>query len=121
MKIAVVSDIHDHLPLLRRALSRIPETDALICCGDLCSPFIIKALGSNYSKDIYIVLGNNDGDPYLMSLRAKEFPHIHFIPNFADFTLRGKRIAVIHYDDIARPIIAAYSRLNVAARLISCG
>ena len=107
MKIAVISDIHDHLPLLRRALSRIAETDALICCGDLCSPFIVKALGSSYPKDIYIVLGNNDGDPYLMSLRAKEFPHIHFIPNFADLTLQGKRIAVIHYDDIARPIIAS--------------
>jgi uncharacterized protein len=107
MRIAIFSDVHDALALLKKALAQIQGTDALICCGDLCSPFVIKTLGESYSQPIYCVLGNNDGDPYLISERAKAFAQIHLTPVFADFSLGGKRIAVIHYDSIARPLIAS--------------
>lgn len=41
MRIAVLSDIHDNVWNLAAALDAGAETDALICCGDLCSPFIV--------------------------------------------------------------------------------
>lgn len=107
MKIAIFSDIHDALVRLKKALAQIRETDALICCGDLCSPFVMKTLGENYSRPIYCVLGNNDGDPRLISERAGAFVQIQLTPVFADFSLGGKRIAVIHYDSIARPLVAS--------------
>jgi hypothetical protein len=91
MKIAIFSDIHDALPLLKTALAQIRETDALICCGDLCSPFVIKTLGESYSQPIYCVLGNNDGDPYLISERAKAFAQIQLTPFLPIFRSR-KRI-----------------------------
>ena len=44
MQIAILSDIHDNLPALRRALEKCQGADALICCGDLCSPFVAREL-----------------------------------------------------------------------------
>ena len=64
MKISVISDIHDHIWNLQKALS-MPElqaTEAMLFCGDLCSPFVIHLLGRVYSNPIHMVLGNNDGD-----------------------------------------------------------
>lgn len=48
MKISVISDIHDHIWNLQKALS-MPElqaTEAMLFCGDLCSPFVIHLLGA---------------------------------------------------------------------------
>ena len=60
MKIAIISDIHDHRVMLKKALSQLQDTEAMICCGDLCSPFIMKQLGEEYHHPIHIVFGNND-------------------------------------------------------------
>ena len=64
MKIAIISDSHDNIWKLDQALAQISRADALIHCGDLCSPFVIKHLGAwaGNKKTIYIVWGNNDGD-----------------------------------------------------------
>ncbi len=107
MKVAIFSDIHDALPMLKQALAQIQDTDALICCGDFCSPFVMKALGEAYSRPIFAVLGNNDGDPLLLAERARAYGQIRLTPVFADFLLDGRRFAVIHYDSVARPIIAS--------------
>ena len=44
MRIAILSDIHDNLWNLAAAISSVQAADALICCGDLCSPFVIDEL-----------------------------------------------------------------------------
>src|SRR5438128_2542997 len=44
MLIAILSDIHDNLPKLRAAIDHIQRVDALLCLGDLCSPFILDEL-----------------------------------------------------------------------------
>ena len=62
MKLGIISDIHDKVDILRKALDILQKTDALICCGDLCSPFVIRELGTHYNKEIHLVLGNNDAD-----------------------------------------------------------
>ena len=49
MRIAVLSDIHDNVWKLAAALDAVGDADALICCGDLCSPFIVHQLGRGFS------------------------------------------------------------------------
>ena len=44
MLIAILSDIHDNIPKLRAAIDHIRPVDALLCGGDLCSPFIVDEL-----------------------------------------------------------------------------
>lgn len=67
MKIAVISDTHDHKTNILRAVNVINEKniDALIHCGDYVSPFVKKwfdKLHDSIKKKFYGVFGNNDGE-----------------------------------------------------------
>jgi len=104
MHIAILSDIHDHITNLTSALSKLGKADALICCGDLCSPFIVVELGQQFLKPIHIVFGNNDGDLFRITQQATRFSQITLHGEFADLTLGGKRIGVTHFPNIAGAI-----------------
>jgi hypothetical protein len=107
MRIAILSDIHDNVLKLEAALQRLEGADALLCCGDLCSPFIIDQLGLGFSGPIHIVFGNNDADHYRMTMKLRNYPHITLHGEFADLQLDGKRFALNHYDNLGRAIAAS--------------
>ncbi len=107
MHIAILSDIHDNVWNLATALEAIKDAEALICCGDLCSPFILDQLADGFSGPIHIVFGNNDGDLYRIADKASKRDHVHLHGAFFEGELGGKRFAVNHYPDIARPIAAS--------------
>lgn len=105
MKLTILSDIHDHVWNLQKALATpaVQETDALLCCGDLCAPFIIKLLGQGYpGRPIHIVLGNNDGDVASIINVAKGFPDIHIHGEYFRGEFGGQTLAMNHYPDKAR-------------------
>ncbi|RMG30340.1 MAG: metallophosphoesterase [Methanobacteriota archaeon] len=104
MKVGIISDIHDHREKLRKALALLQSADKLICCGDLCSPFIMRDLGRGFPGTIHIVFGNNDGDLFRLTEAANEFEHIHLHGEVADIMIDGKRFAITHFDTIARMI-----------------
>lgn len=104
MKIAVLSDIHDHIWNLRAALAALQDVDALICCGDLCSPFGVPILAENFANPIYMVNGNNDGDLLRISNNARRYPHFHLEGELFRTEFDGKRFAVNHFDNIALEI-----------------
>jgi putative phosphoesterase len=108
MRIAILSDIHDNIPKLREALSSLQNVDALVCCGDLCSPFIIKELGQGFSGPIHIVFGNNDGDRYRISDGAKKYPHIAIHGEFVELELGGRSFAVNHFDSLGRAMAGSH-------------
>ncbi len=101
MKIAILSDIHDHVWTLKAALRAVQDTDILICCGDLCSPFIIPIMAENYSRPIHLVFGNNDGDLFRITKNASRYPHVHIEGEYFEGILGGKKFALNHYDNIA--------------------
>lgn len=102
MKIALFSDIHDHSGNLKKALAQIQDQDVLLCCGDLCSPFIVNQLGRGFAKETHIVFGNNDGDLFRMSNLARQFPHIQLHGEYVELTLGGLEFAINHFDNIGR-------------------
>jgi putative phosphoesterase len=104
MKVAILSDIHDNIPKLRVALSQCGEAGVLICCGDLCSPFIAKELGQGFPGPIHIVFGNNDGDRFRIAGNARKFPHLEFHGEYVELDLGGKRFSVNHFDNLGRAI-----------------
>ena len=104
MQIAVLSDIHDNIWSLRAALAAIQPADLMICCGDLCSPFIIPILAQNFSKPIHLVYGNNDGDTFRITKNAGRFPHFHLEGELFLGEIDGKKFAVNHFDNIALEI-----------------
>ena len=101
MIIAILSDIHDHRARLRQALALAAGCDMMICCGDLCSPFIMHDLGNGFSNPIHIVFGNNDGDQYRLTTAAAAYPHIVLHGEVAQLEVERLKIAVTHFDSIA--------------------
>lgn len=52
-KIAVLSDIHDNIWNLEAAKPGLLESDVMICCGDLCSLFIVGMLADGYGRVLW--------------------------------------------------------------------
>ena len=71
MRIAVLSDSHDHIPNLRRAVIRANQegADLLIHCGDLISPFMLPYLHA-FNGPVHLIYGNNAGDQHLIATRC---------------------------------------------------
>jgi putative phosphoesterase len=107
VQIAILSDIHDHIWNLARALQRLEQTDRMFCLGDLCSPFVLDMLAQGYDRPIDIVFGNNDADTYRITLKANAYPHVQLHGEFFEITLDNRRFAVNHYDQLARAIAAS--------------
>lgn len=107
MKIAIVSDIHDHVWNLRAALAGLPAADALLCCGDLCSPFVVGLLADGFpGRPIHVVFGNNDGDLFRITQNAGRVADVQLHGALFQGEIGGVRVAVNHYPDIARAIAA---------------
>ncbi|MCD6338099.1 MAG: metallophosphoesterase [Verrucomicrobia bacterium] len=106
MQIAVVSDIHDNLDALAAMLRRVQSAEALICCGDLCSPFTAKELGMGFPGPVHVVFGNNDGDRWRIAANAAKRPNLRFHGEYAELEFAGRRFAVQHFDNIGRAIAA---------------
>ena len=107
MRIAILSDIHDHREHLGAALVGAADADALVCCGDLCSPFIVVQLGEGFAGPIHIVFGNNDGDLFRITQQASRFDQMTLHGEFAELTYDGKRIALNHFPELARALAAS--------------
>lgn len=105
MRVAILSDIHDNIWNLRAALDHVADCDALICCGDLCSPFIVDQL-KRFPKHVHIVFGNNDADQFRITLKCDARIHAYgelFAPRAEVFG--GREVAVNHFDYIAESIV----------------
>lgn len=101
MQIAVFSDIHDNIWKLSSALEKIQDVDVLICCGDLCAPFVVAQLAEGFFGPIHIIFGNNDGDTFRITQIAGQHDQVILHGEFADANLAKKRIAVTHFPEIA--------------------
>jgi len=101
MRIAILSDIHDNVWKLAAALDAVRTADALICCGDLCSPFVIHQLGRGFTRPTHIVFGNNDGDLFRIANNARAYGHMRLYAEWFHGEFEGRRFAVNHYDNIA--------------------
>lgn len=103
MQIAVMSDTHDNIWKLEKALPHLAGADVVLHCGDLCSPFVIKHIGdATGAIPVHIVWGNNDGDPFTISQVAQGYEHIHLHGPLAELEWGKARVAVNHYPEIAR-------------------
>lgn len=106
MKILLLSDIHDNVWALQTILKsqQANGADALICCGDLCSPFIIDLL-SAFKKPVHTVLGNNDCDVAAMTGKLSKYPIIKIHGEYYRDELKAKTFAVNHYPEKAQKLM----------------
>jgi putative phosphoesterase len=101
MKIGVISDIHDHITNLEKAIDVLnkKKADLVIFCGDLSSPFVIEYF-RDLKAPVKAVFGNNEGDRVNILEKIKNSKlNIEYAPKQGlmwDLRLEGKRLAVFH-------------------------
>jgi len=101
MKIGAISDIHDHLNNLEKAINILnnEKVELVIFCGDLSSPFTAEYFGK-LKAPVKAVFGNNEGDRVnILGKIKKNQLNIEYAPKQGlmwDLKLAGKRIAVFH-------------------------
>lgn len=97
MRIGVISDTHGHIGNTQAAVRMLQslEVEAVLHAGDICSPSIPKLLSAWPAN---FVFGNCDPDHD--ALRAAiEAAGLTCHGLFGDFTLGGRRIALLHSHD----------------------
>ncbi len=102
-KIAIFSDSHDNIWNLEKALDQVNEMEAaaLLHCGDMNAPFIVKIMADRFAGPIHIVFGNNEGDGRLIQTLVAKYDHVTHHGDYAELELFGRKIAMIHYPEPA--------------------
>jgi len=103
MRIAVMSDSHDHIWNLRKAVDLCNSlgSECILHCGDLVAPFMLKEL-ARFNGAVHLVFGNNDGDRFLLGqLALTEFQNVTIHGLLARVRLGGARICFSHYREAA--------------------
>ncbi len=106
MRVAVMSDIHDHLEELRRALQLVRGCEALLCCGDICAPITLREMAQRFSGPIHVVRGNNDGDMLFMCQVAQKAGNVTLHGEYGELELAGRKVAFVHYPRLAEGLAA---------------
>jgi putative phosphoesterase len=107
MLIGVLSDIHDNLGNLHKALAIFEDrgVQALIFCGDFCSPIPPRVMAGEFKGDVHCVFGNGDGDRFAMLNAANtQYPNLKLHGEYAELEFEGVKVAVTHYPFYARAL-----------------
>ncbi len=103
MLVGIISDSHDNIYALERVLKRLITEDvkAVIHLGDIISPFTVRKMKDILgSIPVYGVLGNNDGDVYLLSKLFRDY-NWNLFSGPSIISLGGRRFLIMHgYDGI---------------------
>ena len=107
MKIAVMSDSHDHLDNVEKAVALAAEMGAevLLHCGDICSPFVVDRLAP-FNGPVHIVFGNNDGDQMTISRIAERFPNVTVHHHTGVIETDHGLVAFTHYPEHGKGLAA---------------
>ncbi len=115
MKVAVISDIHDHEKNLRTALQAAREAGcAVLCCaGDIEDVSILHLLGREWSGPLHLVFGNNEWDLEEHRVIAKLYPQICHHGSCGIFSLGDRCAAMAHYQGRAERAAALEPKVTV--------
>ena len=103
MKIAILSDSHDHIDNLRKVLEQAKGAgaEAVIFCGDMCAPATAKIF-AEVELPVYAVFGNCDEDQYQIALRGgAKFKIVGLAEEYHQIELGKRKIAICHYPKLA--------------------
>jgi hypothetical protein len=103
MKIAVLSDIHDNIVNLKKALEQLKgKVEVIIFCGDMIAPSTTELLASA-NLPTFLCLGNNDADLIgMQKMGGEKFTWTRVSEEYGEVELEGKKIAFIHYPKVAK-------------------
>jgi putative phosphoesterase len=97
MMVGLVSDTHDNLPVIEKAVKKLNEekVELVLHAGDYVAPFVIPKFKDLKAKLIG-VFGNNDGDQMLLKKRFSQYNNMEIRGNFAAVSVDDLKIALLH-------------------------
>ncbi|MGA2386065.1 MAG: metallophosphoesterase [Candidatus Bathyarchaeia archaeon] len=100
MLIGAISDTHDNLPQIEKAVRFLNDQKVglVLHAGDYVAGFVIPKLAQLNCRLIG-VFGNNDGDHELLKKRFSETSNCIIRERFAKAEVEGYRIAVLHGEE----------------------
>ncbi len=100
MIVGIISDTHDNLPLVDKAIKRLnrENVEIVLHAGDYVAPFTVVRFKQSKAKLIG-VFGNNDGDHELLKKRFADIKKAEIRGNFAEVKVDGLRIALLHGEE----------------------
>ena len=100
MIIGLISDTHDNLSLVEKAVNRLNEekVELVLHAGDYTSPFTIAKFKTLNCRLIG-VFGNNDGDHELLKKRFSETQNCEIHGIFAEIDAGDFKIALHHGEE----------------------
>ena len=105
MKIAIIADVHDNIPNLKKVLDycALEKIEKIICCGDLASLETLEYLNENFGGETFFTFGNMDND-YLQNYHFKnnEFGKTKIFKKEGEVEIDGKKVVFVHFPRIAK-------------------
>ena len=97
MLIGAISDTHDNLPLIEKAVQALNEQKVglVLHAGDYVAGFVVPKL-AKLNCPLIGVFGNNDGDHELLKKRFSETTNCTIHDRFTQITIESYRIALLH-------------------------
>lgn len=106
MKIAIISDTHDNLYNLAKALDLYikEKCDVLLHAGDMAQKETLEYLAMKFHGPLHVVEGNADTNPAELKDLTKIYPNLIFHGVVADITVDTLRIGMTHFPKIAQQL-----------------
>ncbi len=97
MLIGAISDTHDNLPLIEKAVQALNEqrVGLVLHAGDYVAGFVVPKI-AKLNCPLIGVFGNNDGDHELLKKRFSETANCTIHDRFTQITIESYRVALLH-------------------------
>jgi putative phosphoesterase len=105
MLIGLISDTHDNMNMLKKAIDLFNEraVQIVLHAGDYVAPFTAREF-RRLGCRLVGVFGNNDGEKFGLSKNFEEFGELH--DGVHQLELGEKLFAITHYPEIAETLAA---------------
>jgi len=99
MKVALISDIHDHLSHLHLALEQAQKLGCahLLCMGDMVTTDTFRTLCEAWTGELHVVFGNNEYEREAFQRLADAFPHVTLYGDEGELRLDGRALYMTHH------------------------
>ncbi|MDO8529920.1 MAG: metallophosphoesterase family protein [bacterium] len=93
MKVAIISDTHDNITNFNKIIGFLNKEKIMVLlhCGDICNEETIQEAEKNFNGEIEFARGNGDY-------------HLEKVPDTLELDLDNKKVAVVHYPDLAKKL-----------------
>lgn len=106
MKILIISDSHDNIANLQKALSlgKKEKASILLHCGDIASAKTLKFIAENFAGKTFAIFGNADNEKEKILKLASIQKQIKIFAETAEIKIDGLKIAANHYPAQAKKL-----------------